>query len=465
MGIKGKMKLSVKIGILIVIILVMGTYGVVGGTEHMRSIQGVMLRNMEEFIRVDRPELSDAQVAVIVDAVDQNASEKLQENQNDFFYKMTVLCLLCDFWVLYIAFDILRNVRKSVRYAERMAQGDFTEDISARESGRRDEIGELMKSLASISRNMREVLGIVQGGVSRLEEVVEKTGVNLGNLTGEIATVSATTQELADGNDETASAALEVDTMSGEIEGAAKCMADHAQEGSARVEEIHARASETKKQVEETRRDTMAVQGEIRESLSHALENAKVVAQIGAMAESIMNISSQTNLLSLNASIEAARAGEAGKGFAVVANEIRALAEQSSSTVGHIQEVTDRVQNAVANLASDAERLLEFVGTDITASFDVFEKMADNYSEDANYVDGLVTDFSATSEELLASVSGVSAAISGVSKAAGEGAESTNEIAERVTTISAEAGKIAEMMEQTAVVTAGLIGDTRKFKV
>lgn len=465
MGVRGKMKLSVKIVILIVIILVMGTYAVTGGTSHMESIQGVMLEYMEEFIRTDRPELSDAEVAVIIDAVDQNASQKLNDNQNAFFYQMTMLCLVCDVWVLYIAFDILRNLRKSVRCAEQMAQGDFTEEIAARDLGRRDEIGELLGSLASISQNMREVLGVVQGGVSRLEEVVEKTEVNLGNLTGEIATVSATTKELADGNDETASAALEVDTMSGEIEGAAKSMADHAQEGSARVEEIHARASETKRQVEDTRRDTMAVQGEIRESLSQALENAKIVAQIGAMAESIMNISSQTNLLSLNASIEAARAGDAGKGFAVVANEIRALAEQSSSTVAHIQEVTDRVQNAVANLASDAERLLEFVGSDITASFDVFERMADNYSEDANYVDGLVNDFSATSQELLASVSGVSASISGVSRAAGEGAESTNEIAERVVKISAEAEKIAEMMEQTAAVTAGLIGDTRKFKV
>ena len=253
--------------------------------------------------------------------------------------------------------------------------------------------------------------------------------------------------------------------MSGEIELAAKSMADHAQDGSARVEEIHTRASETKKRVTESRRETMAVQGEIRESLSKALENAKVVEQIGVMAESIMSITSQTNLLSLNASIEAARAGEAGKGFAVVANEIRNLAEQSSRTVAHIQEVTDRVQNAVANLAADAERLLEFVGSDITESFDVFEQMADNYSEDANYVDGLVTDFSATSQQLLASVSGVTSSISEVSRAASDGAVSTNDIAERVTRISMEADRIAEMMQQTASVTVGLKGDTRKFRV
>ncbi len=65
---------------------------------------------------------------------------------------------------------------------------------------------------------------------------------------------------------------------------------------------------------------------------------------------------------------------EAGKGFAVVADEIRNLAEQSASTVGNIQEVTERVQTAVARLTTDAKRLLEFVGGDVTESFDDFEK-------------------------------------------------------------------------------------------
>ena len=98
------------------------------------------------------------------------------------------------------------------------------------------------------------------------------------------------------------------------------------------------------------------------------------VKRIQAATEFITSIAEETNLLSLNASIEAARAGESGKGFAVVADEIRNLAEQSASTVGNIQEVTERVQTAVARLTTDAKRLLEFVGGDVTESLMILKK-------------------------------------------------------------------------------------------
>ena len=75
------------------------------------------------------------------------------------------------------------------------------------------------------------------------------------------------------------------------------------------------------------------------ERIEKAMKDLKSLSRINEMVDQILEITSQTNLLSLNASIEAARAGEAGRGFAVVASEIGNLALSSSKTATEIQTI------------------------------------------------------------------------------------------------------------------------------
>ena len=90
--------------------------------------------------------------------------------------------------------------------------------------------------------------------------------------------------------------------------------------------------------------------------MEQSIENSKEAAQIQSLTENILQIASQTNLLSLNASIEAARAGEAGKGFSVVAAQISELAESSRTIAKNIQEISTLVTESVTGLSSDSKK-------------------------------------------------------------------------------------------------------------
>lgn len=349
--------------------------------------------------------------------------------------------------LIMIIISIIRPLKKCISSIGVMEQGDFSQAMGTALLKRRNDFGKLAASLESMRNEMSGLIGEVKSQATEITRMVQEIDDNIQALDEEIENVSATTEELAAGMEETAASSEEINAMSHEIESAAKSIATRSQDGATEADDIRDRAVGIKKTITENDERTKAIHAEINEGLTKALEDIKVVDQIGVLAESIMEITGQTNLLALNASIEAARAGEAGKGFAVVADEIRVLAEQSKAAVVHIQDVTKNVVESVTNLADGAKKLLEFVGTDVVDSFAGFSDMADSYSNDAGKIDGLVTDFSASSEQLLASINGVMDAIGEVSKAATEGATGTNDIAEKTGVVVEKAAEIKEKAE------------------
>lgn len=143
-----------------------------------------------------------------------------------------------------------------------------------------------------------------------------------------------------------------------------KEIADKINDGNVLTKDIQSRSLNYKTEIENEKTNAVAIINEIKNTLEQSIENSKEAAQIQSLTENILQIASQTNLLSLNASIEAARAGEAGKGFSVVAAQTSELAESSRTIAKNIQEISTLVTESVTGLSSDSKKLLEFVNNE-----------------------------------------------------------------------------------------------------
>ena len=294
-----------------------------------------------------------------------------------------------------------------------------------------DELGRLAVNMNHLMEILEHVMQKLHEDSVSLDSIVSNVVEKAANANTNACDVSAVTQELSATMEEIAATVAGVDQNATSVMNELNEMQNATDNIVVYANEMKERATALEESAAQNKRNTIKLVAPIIEKIKAAIENSKEIEKISSLTGEILSISSQTNLLALNASIEAARAGEAGKGFAVVATEIGGLAEQSKQAVTKIQNVTQKVTAAVENLSGDAQKLLDFVATDVVASYDMFDGVAKAYNQDAENIDALICDFSATSEELLASIDSVLEAMNGIANATSEGAQGTVDIAER----------------------------------
>jgi len=272
---------------------------------------------------------------------------------------------------------------------------------------RKSEIGQIATALNSLSDSFEEIIKTLAHCSDSLMQSAMKMSDSSSILIDCVEENASATGEFAGHTEKINTTVKSVDHEIAEIAEVVSQVGDKIQIGNTRSTELIKKLTEMRKIAETSLQNTNCKIEEIAHDIQNAMVNLQSLTQIDEMATQILDITSQTNLLSLNASIEAARAGEAGKGFAVVAGEIGSLANDSSQTATQIQAICDETRQNIAKVQTCFNNIILFMQTDIRTQFEDFVTATNEYNVFITQIQEIIVDISNCSNTFAQSVSDI----------------------------------------------------------
>ncbi len=311
--------------------------------------------------------------------------------------------------------SIVKRLFKPIDKMKVFASGDLRDDSEIEKSIKnhkiderfKDEVEEITYATETIRKQFRETILETKNQTESIGNNIENSEQNMVLLDKFIDVIVESVQKISSEANNSAESAEEAEKITNEVKNAIQIVSEKATDSALVSEEITKRADGLLSSSISSQKNANDICNNTSDALNRAINEAKKVEEIRMLSEEILAIAEQTNLLALNASIEASRAGESGKGFAVVAEEIRKLAENSTSTVDKIKMVIDNVISSVNNLSSHSGELLEFIDGTVRKDYNSMVETAKQYKKDADNYKEIASDLGATAEEVSAAVIGI----------------------------------------------------------
>lgn len=351
----------------------------------------------------------------------------------------------------------IRNIVDKIEKNE----GDLTERVDVVS---KDEIGQMSMGVNGFIEQLQSIMQKLKEDSERLMESANNVSEGIVQSNDNATNMSAVMEQMSASMEEIAATLGQLATGSDAVLDEVESMNANVAEGVELVNTIKDNAEVMYTNTITSKNNTVERIGAIQKELKEALVKSRSVEKINELATEILSITSQTNLLSLNASIEAARAGEFGKGFAVVADEIRVLADSSAETVNNIQNISAQVIDAVDQLAKNAENVIRFIEEKIMKDYDGFVDVVTQYEKDADSVNAILSDFSNNTAQINESVKAMSIGINDIATAVDENAKGVTTISENAVNLVDVIARIQQETYNNQEISKDLSSEVGRFK-
>ncbi len=342
--------------------------------EALASYRGIVEQGGDAAAEVDKavkgkdrePSKAITEMVAKIEKLSKAAAEEEQRKadelkasaRNNLLISVAVTVVICAVFALMVVSSITTPVHA---LAHTMSEIGRTNNLTLRaDVSSSDEVGRMAASFNGMVDKLQALVGHVVHATREVNQASQDLSGSASALAGAVDQQSSTVSSSAASIEElTVSISTVADTASS--------VSDRA------TESVHKTAAGNAK-VTDLVSEIRAIQTNVSQIASSVEEFVKSTNAITGMTQEVREIADQTNLLALNAAIEAARAGEQGRGFAVVADEVRKLAEKSSSSAGEIDGVAkaiigqgDQVRRAIdaglASIAASANLAVEVEAT------------------------------------------------------------------------------------------------------
>ena len=359
---------------------------------------------------------------------------------------------------------IIKAIEQSIVKLGRLSSGELGLTVHDVDRKRADEIGAIMQainqldqSLTSIVNRVKNIAKTLLTSSEGLEQVAKETSSTTVGIEASIEDIASGAVNQAEKTEDAKRQSLKMGEDIENIKNSATMLYDN----SIKMRETNEVAMATLRELNESNQRTITEIDAIYQQTTETNEFAQKIREVTSF---ITDISSQTSLLSLNASIEAVRAGEHGKGFAVVAEEIQKLAEQSNNSAKQIEDIIHTLlsnsDNAV-NTMREVKDVVALQNQNLSKTKDSFNNVFEGIHESEGYIDQISKDIILIDDAR----KNINHVIGNLSEISEENVASTQETTSAIEELSAAMLNIGDEVSVLHKVADELIEAIQEFKM